>query len=808
MKIKYNTDTCAAELSARTLCELALPVGDLDSLRDRCLSAIEAEISASLYQKIIANDKAYGKINEVLTNTSLYGNIYFTVSARAARISVVDQIPCVDIIRAVKSKKRGCLIPNPWESAYLKILAYFLTVEREIPIVKGRVIGASDNGELSVHESSFKAEELRIFYTSLLSRAEPFAALVQRKQVCVYPALKCVKFPYPELREGQEIMIKQTYSAIKRGKKLFLQAPTGTGKTVSALYPAVKAIGDGHIDRAFYLTAKSSTKREAFAASGKLFAAGAKLKTIIISPKEQMCLCPAKSVDKAIGSSANRCNACDCEYAAGYYERVGDALAELISRANGYPSSLILEVAKKYKVCPYELSLDLSEYCEIIIGDYNYAFDPSVYLRRYFDGERGRYAFLIDEAHNLADRARDMYSAELRLSDFLEAEQICSECAELSFISSVVTEILKLRKLCKDDIVKNADGSESGFYMNKAPLTDFSDKLEEFKTECGRWLKVNRESPLYDTVSALNSRIKKYLLVSEYFDEGFLSYLEINNFDIRVKVFCLAPAGVMKGLLSRARASVFFSATLTPPEYFCDVLTGKEKAKTVDLPSAFPRENLCVSVCDGYSTRLEERESSYAAFARIIAATASRKSGNYIAYFPSYECLEKVLDIFKKKYPKVETVVQHSGMGGAQKEAFLEAFRSDNKLRIGFCVLGGAFSEGVDLPGARLIGVIIFGVGLPSLSNEKNIIKDYFDAKTEQGYDYAYTFPGMNNVLQAVGRVIRTEADTGVAVLVDDRYGTPKYRELFPKHWNCVKYAGNAKSLAEILRRFWENDEK
>ena len=353
-------------------------------------------------------------------------------------------------------------------------------------------------------------------------------------------------------------------------------------------------------------------------------------------------------------------------------------------------------------------------------------------------------------------------------------------------------------------MVKNLDGSESGFYMDHSPITQLNEAMEIFKQECAKWLSANREHPMYSLIGDIHSRVKKYLLSSEFFDKGFLSYVEINNFDIRVKIFCLAPSDVMRGLLSRARSSIFFSATITPPEYLCDVLVGKEKVKTVDLPSAFPPENLCVAVFDGLSVRLEDRESNATAFARIIAATASRKSGNYIAYFPSYDCLETVLKSFRKKYPEVETVVQKSGMTTREREEFLQSFKSDSRLRIGFCVLGGAFSEGVDLPGARLIGAIIFGVGLPGLSNEKNIIKEYFDTQTEQGYDYAYTYPGMNNVLQAVGRVIRTEEDMGVAVLVDDRYGTPQYRALFPKHWNTVQYAGNPKSLAEILRRFWD----
>ena len=806
MKMVYNADKCAVELSARTLCELSVHSGGLDFGRQSYLDAIENEISAAAHQKLIAKDKACGKIGVLLTNTSLYSNVYFCVTARAARIATVNGIPCVDLVKTLRKAPKRAYSPDPWTLAYLKILAYFASVESECNTVRARIVGVYGSDEADMYDATFNSDELRLFYVGMLAKAEPFAALVIKKSVEIYPALSRAKFPYPELREGQEIMIKQTYSAIKRSKKLFLQAPTGTGKTVSALYPAVKALGEGYVEKIFYLTAKSSTKREAYNAAGKLFASGAKLKTVVLNAKEQMCICPARFADKAMGCSVNRCNSADCEYAAGYYERAHLALAELIERANGYPSSLISEVAKKYRVCPYELSLDLSEYCEIIVCDYNYAFDASVYLRRYFDDECGKYAFLIDEAHNLADRARDMYSAEMRLSEIEAMLARCEGCAELSFALDLRSSMLSLRTLCKDNLVKNSDGSESGFYMNKAPIPSFNEALDIFSKKSAAWMSRNRDTELYGIVSDFYSKVKKYLLISEYFDKGFLSYVEINDFDMRVKTFCLAPAGVMKGLLSRAASSIFFSATLTPPEYFCDVLVGKERVKAVELPSAFPPENLCVAVLDGLSVRLEDREVNAQAFARVIAATASKRAGNYIAYFPSYECLNKVLAAFKKKYPGVETVVQKSGMLGYEKEEFLQAFRSDGRTRVGFCVLGGAFAEGVDLPGARLIGAIIFGVGLPGLSNEKNIVKEFFDAQTEQGYDYAYTYPGVTNVLQAVGRVIRTSEDTGVAVLVDDRYGTPKYRQMFPKHWKNVQYAGNAKSLAEILRRFWEKE--
>ena len=603
-------------------------------------------------------------------------------------------------------------------------------------------------------------------------------------------------------------MIRESFSAMRHGGRLFVEAPTGTGKTISALYPAIKSLGRGYCDKVFYLTPKTATRREAFLAAAKMHGSGTLTRTVIITAKEQ--ICPGSSVGQ---TNRNACSSACCEYARGYYDRVENALREMLENYRGYSRSLITQVAKKHRVCPYELSLDLSEFCDVIICDYNYAFDPSVYLRRYFGNERrGKYVFLIDEAHNLADRAREMYSASLRCSDF---EKIIPEIAadELTYkeigklIDPVVSAMRSLKKLCKDTIVRDENGNERGFYMSSTPIERVNSALDTFKKKCDLWLYKNENNPIYDLLYPLSSATRRFLTVSEYFDDNFRIYAEIADGDVMLKIYCLDPSDILDSLLCRASASVMFSATLTPPDYFRDVLGGKKNAQTLTLPSPFCSENLCVAVADYVNTRFDEREDNAKRFSTVIAATVTSRPGNYIAYFPSYQCLEQTYAAFSKKYPRVETVVQKKHMNAQQREEFLSAFKDDvGHLRIGFCVLGGVFSEGVDLPGSRLIGAIVFGVGLPGLSNEKNIIREYFDMRSEEGigYDYAYTFPGMNNVLQAAGRVIRTADDAGVVVLADDRYATPKYRALFPLHWQGVQYAGNASSLAEIIRRFWE----
>ena len=318
-------------------------------------------------------------------------------------------------------------------------------------------------------------------------------------------------------------------------------------------------------------------------------------------------------------------------------------------------------------------------------------------------------------------------------------------------------------------------------------------------------MRKNRAHEFYGAVNEIVYEAKKYLCAAEYFDNRFYNFVYVEGDNITIRIFCLDPSYILDKIQNRAVSTIMFSATLTPIDYFSQMLGGNRKTGRISLPSAFDPENLFVAVADYVSMRFEDRADNISKYVSVIAATLSRKAGNYIAYFPSYDCLWRVYSQFVAKYPNVHTVVQKKNMSLVEKEEFLDFFKNDTGvLRIGFCVLGGSFSEGVDLPGARLIGAIIFGVGLPGLSNERNIIRDYYDNRGESGYDNAYAFPGMNNVLQAAGRVIRRDDDRGVVVLADDRYSEEKYRALFPKHWTNIKSANNARELAEIIQKFWQ----
>ncbi len=808
--MKYEIDRAAVTLSVGELCALALTGGDLD-LRPgmmRRFSASRAAVGASVHRELQAAAGTRYDPEVALTDTTLYHNIHFEVSGRADGVIYSEPLT-VDEIKTV-SKNAFDRPPAPAHLAQVKCYAYMLCRAKGLDRIAVRLTYYRlEDGKTKHHVTPYTMEELRQFYFGLLSRVEYRARILIERETELLPSVKSGKFPYSSVREGQDIMLRECYRDIRAGKRLFVEAPTGTGKTLSALYPAVCAVGDGHIDKIFYLTAKAAVRREAFRAAAQIFEAGSRLRTVVLTAREQVCLCEAARSDP-LGVSRH-CNPMDCPYAKGFYDRCATAVCEALSQRNGFSRVAVLEYAERHRICPYEFQLELSELCDIVICDYNYVFDPAVYLRRYFDTDapREKYALLVDEAHNLADRASAMYSAEL------QSEEIASlwralpehEASLRKSLEKLTVTMYGFRRLCRDTLTRDGDGRERGYDVRRNAMEDFCALVRETRSVLEAWLREHGGDALEGEVFSLLGRLKRFDVVSEYYDERFLTFLEIDGDNAVVRLLCQDPSAVLSSRLSLAHAAVMFSATLTPLDYFSDILGGGKDAVRISLPSPFDPANVCPVAVTGFSTRYEDREKSYKKVASVIAATASGRAGNYIAYFPSYDYMQEVLKIFSARYPKVPTVVQTKGMTAAEREGFLSAFADDGRLRVGFCVLGGSFSEGIDLPGGRLIGAIVVGTGLPAITSERNILRDYYETTRERGYDYAYTYPGMNRVLQAAGRVIRTEEDRGVIVLVDDRYGTESTKMLYPEQWSGMQYARNASELAEIVSGFWKQKE-
>lgn len=806
--MRYEVERAAVVLSVGELCEIAFLPRDLDLRYPHAASPARAALGADVHRRLQAEAGALYTSEVSFTHTELYGGLHYEVSGRADGIIFGTPI-VVDEIKTVKGRLMHQR-PDPRHEAQMKCYAYFLCVQRELDEVQGRLTYyCIDDGSLKYVTATYRREELREFFLGLLSRVEYRAQILAERETLLRPSAAEGHFPYSSVREGQDVLIKECYRDIRAGKRLFAEAPTGIGKTVSTLYPAVRALGEGHVDKIFYLTAKAAVRREAFSTAAAIFEAGAHLRTLVLTARDQLCKNePAKNDPAGI---SHHCNPVDCPLAKGFYEKCGNAVCELLSLQSGYSRQTVEQISERYGICPYEFQLELSEFCDVLICDYNYVFDPQIYLRRYFseDAPSIRSVLLVDEAHNLAARARSMYSVSLTNEDVAELWRILPESDPLrARLERLSVTMHGFRRLCRDSIEKDAEGVERGYYLTHSPMEELHKLVEETRLSVDAWLRTHRGDGCEADAEALSSKLKRFSLIAECYDRSFLTFIELEG-DLRtVRLLCLDPASVLDACLSRAHAAVLFSATLTPIDYFADILGGGKHAIKLSLPSPFDPKNLYLCAVTGISTRFEDRQKSYRKLVSVIAATATGKRGNYIVYFPSYDYMEHVFEAFTSRYPEILTVRQTRGMSPREREAFLDSFLEDGKLRIGFCVLGGSFSEGVDLPGKRLIGTVIVGTGLSAITNEGNILCEHYEATRERGFDYAYVYPGMNRVLQAAGRVIRRDEDRGVVILVDDRYAEPRQQMLFPEHWEHVQYARNATELAENVREFWKTVEK
>lgn len=824
MKYSITSDGIRrVEISVGELCFLAERSGDIEYRRS-AERILKTQNRAYLHKLISDGIRTENKNGEYKTEVSLsatdeYSDVEYCVSGCADGVMYSDGVITVDEYRTAGYEIKGA---SRLQLAQLKCYAYMLCKQNGSERIRARLIYCptkDSNGDIEdssqlpepkIFDTEFTYTELKRFWLALLEKLSARVRHADIRQRYVIPSAKNIPFPYGKLREGQRELIAEEYRCIKRGKRLFVQAPTGIGKTISVLYPAVRALGDGLCDKIFYLTAKSSTRREAYNAAGRLFEVGAHIRTVVLSPKSAMCLC--NDGDETPSSRLNDCDTSKCRYAKGYNDRVSAAIDELLSTQNCFTRGIITQIAAKHGICPYELSLDISELCDLVICDYNYVFDPVVYLRRYFSQNAtadGRFVFLADEAHNLPERAREMYSSSLSCKMFenVYASLPSSETRLIKWFGEFIISMRKLRARCKNEISKDAEGREFGFSIDRELNAAFVDAVAVLSGRLDKWQRECAGNYFEGIVRDINFELHKFSKIAEIYDDAFLSYTEISDGDIKFKLFCLDPSHPIEKCLKRSVSSVFFSATLTPPDYFADIL-GKSRGRvTLTLPSPFPKNNLCLTAVTNVSTRFEDRKKSVKRIAGVIAHTVRHRRGNYIVYFPSYAYMKDVLEVFSAKFPNVPLIVQKPSMSASARNKFIDSFPEDTgKLRVGFCVLGGSFSEGIDLPGTRLIGTVIVGLGLPGLSNERNIIRDYFESKYERGYDYAYTYPGMNNVLQAAGRVIRRENDRGVVVLVDDRYESEQYKALYPQHWSHIKFAHSNEELSLFIENFWKQN--
>lgn len=775
------------KISVRNLIEFVLRSGDLDARFVGTNRILEGTKSHQKVQK--TSGEAYNP--EVYLSFSMeYQGFLITLDGRADGIFPGDEGVVIDEIKSTTRPLENIDENyNLLHWAQVKCYAYIYAEQNNLQSINVQLTYYQlDTEEKKSIRKAFSIGELKEFLYSLIDKYVVWADLTKTWSIKRDASIKELKFPFDSYRKGQRELAVAVYKTLTDEKKLFVQAPTGIGKTISALFPAVKAMGEGHVSKIFYLTAKTITRQVAEEAFSRMRNRGLEFKTITLTAKDKVCF------NKEVG-----CNPEHCEYAKGHFDRVNDAIIDILRNESNLTREIIEEYSKRYRVCPFEFALDLSLWVDCIICDYNYVFDPRVYLKRFFLNSSGDYAFLIDEAHNLVDRAREMFSAELYKSSFLELKKLmkAKDPAVSKLLSGINSYMVDLRKQC----------GENGFLVKEQELKDLYQLLKNLIKESEEWLSKSHNSEGFEELLELYFNSLAFLRIAELYNERYVTFIEARKNELKVKLFCLDPSYLLSEALKRGKAAVLFSATLTPLSYFRDVLGGTDEDYTIRLPSPFDRNNLCLLVADNVSTKYRNRENSYIKLVELIKTLVARKPGNYIVYFPSYKYMNEVYSRFIEEYPGLNTLVQGNSMTEEERESFLAKFQpGSSEILVGFGVLGGIFSEGVDLKGERLIGAVIVGVGLPQISTEQDIIMKYFQDRNEMGYEYAYMFPGMNKVLQAAGRVIRSEEDRGVVLLVDERFTTPAYQNQFPNEWFPYVRIRGTDELERCLGEFWNKD--
>lgn len=798
-------DTNSIKISVRNLVEFILRSGDLDNTRTRSdADAMQAgsRIHRKLQKQMGANYTAEVPLSITVPVSKDGVTFELTVEGRADGVinnsAIRDDFSVlifeeeeanppeivIDEIKGVYMDLSHLSAPIEVHKAQAMCYAYIYAEKYSHERIGIRLTYCNlETESLRYFENTLSFEELQTWFHHLVDEYGKWAVWQIKWIEKRTEAIRAMDFPFP-YRDGQKELVTGVYKTVLRKKKLFIEAPTGVGKTISTVFPSVKAMGEGIAEKIFYLTAKTITRTVAEDTFRLLSQNGLHLKVVTITAKEKICILPKPD-----------CNPGSCPRAKGYYDRVNDAVYDLLTNENEISRELISKYAEKHCVCPFEMGLDVTLWADAIICDYNYAFDPNVYLRRFFANEKqSDYVFLIDEAHNLVDRAREMYSAVLYKDDFLEVKRLIKDhnTKLMKQLEHCNNDLLRLRRECDEfEVLDNIDG----FVLH----------LMRLMTEYEVFLQENIIVEGKEEILRLFLDVRHFLNMYELLNDNYTIYTDYDEQEkFRIKLQCMDPSKNLLGCMEKGRSTVLFSATLLPIGYYMEQLGGKKDDYAVYAPSSFLPENRLIMIGNDVSTKYTRRsEKEYRKILEYIKEFTRAKIGNYMVFFPSYQMLQKVAELATDEIEGL--MVQSSSMTEEERESFLEEFVEEPELsRIGFCVMGGIFSEGIDLKNNRLIGAVIVGTGLPMVCNERELFRGYFDEKNQKGFDYAYLYQGMNKVLQSAGRVIRTKEDRGAILLLDERFTQKQYYSLFPKEWfpNIVV---NRETMKSELIKFWHD---
>ena len=839
--------------SVRNLVEFILRGGDIDNRSGRMItdammegSKIHRKIQRSMgedYQAevplaLTIEAEEYMLVIEGRADGIAYGEFPNQNSEKEAytqdtfldRTGKSEEMVYIDEIKGVYRNVATMEAPVYVHKAQAMCYAYIYALQNHLDQIGVQMTYCNlDTEDVKLFQEVFAWDALADWFGNLIAEYRKWAdwqIMWRRKR---QESIQNLEFPYP-YREGQRKLVGDVYRTIRRGKNLFLQAPTGVGKTISTIFPAVKAVGEELADRIFYLTAKTITATVAKETFGLLREQGYQAKIIQLTAKEKLCLCGNTAIEQEAADQDNpypdfpqiklECNPQNCPYAKGHFDRVNDAVFELLQASDLFTREEILAQARKHRVCPFELSLDVATWCDNILCDYNYVFDPNVYLKRFFqDSSKEKYLFLVDEAHNLVDRSREMYSATLYKEDILAVKKIMKphNQAIARTLDKCNKAMLDFKRECENYSVCESVGVLTFYLMRLVS------QMEEF-------FEKPREFPDKKTVLDFYFELRNFVNIYDLVDENYVIYDEMQE-DGRfmIKLFWVDPSKNLQKCIDKSVSTIFFSATLLPINYYKRLLSTKEDNYAIYAQSTFDETQRLLAFGRDVSTKYTRRgPAEYEKIARYIRAAIRSKKGNYMVFFPSYKMMQDVYDVFVRVERESDTrngvavsdeqniaeesleesltiIMQHSNMNEAEREEFLQAFeQEDGGTLVAFCVMGGIFGEGIDLKNDRLIGAVIVGTGLPQISNEREILKQYYDKQGLSGFDYAFRYPGINKVLQAAGRVIRTQEDRGIIVLLDERFLQSDYNALYPREWKN-RIVGNVETVDAEICKFWEN---
>lgn len=810
------------KVSVRQLVEFILRSGDIDNRHHASVESAMQE-GSRIHRMIQKRMGSEYQAEVTLRYTHLTPNYTLVVEGRADGVIDKGDSFLIDEIKGTYRDLFRMKEANPVHLAQAKCYGYIYAVGKEVTNIQVRMTYCNmETEDIRYFNYEYSQAELEEWFQKLVGEYLKWADYEYEWRRVRDESIRGLNFPYP-YREGQKELVTYVYQTIYHKRKLFLEAPTGVGKTISTVFPAVKAMEKGMGDKIFYLTAKTITRTVAEQTFALLRQNGLHLKSVVITAKDKICF-----------MKETQCNPEYCPYAKGHFDRINEAMYDLLIHEESFSREIIEQYAHKHQVCPFEFCLDMSLFADSIIGDYNYLFDPHVYLKRFFgENSSGNYIFLVDEAHNLLERGREMYSATLVKEEFLalingllEAEEEEEEnhknvLFKQGFAHSIIKqlekcnkEMLVLKRECEGCcIVENIDNVVQPVLRLHAVIESYLEENEEGIL------------PVKEQILDLYFKLKHFLEIYEGLDEKYVKYMQLReDGTFFLKLFCVDPSNNLKECMRRGRSSVLFSATFLPIQYYKKLLGGEEKDYEVYANSVFQPEKRALLVAKDVTSKYTRRsEEEFYRIAEYIDAVVKRKHGNYMVFCPSYALLEEIFTIYRENFndESTECIMQTDFMDEISREDFLKKFEGnlecdlqsdigmeieydEDRYLIGFCVLGGIFSEGIDLKNDSLIGAIIVGTGLPQVCYEREILKDYFDEQGEFGFDYAYRFPGMNKVLQAAGRVIRTADDIGTITLLDERFLQPSYLKLFPREWENFQIVDRS-SVLKTVERFWDS---